>query len=50
VDFEIDRDNSQDVVREIKPAYRPPVLTELDAGETANGLIDGAPENNVTYS
>lgn len=36
--------------REIKPAYQAPVLTELDTYETANGLIQGAPENNVTYS
>lgn len=35
---------------ELKPTYQPPVLTELHVGETANGLIEGAPENNVTYS
>lgn len=43
-----------EVVREdmgaMKPAYQAPVLTELEAEETANGLITGAPENNVTYS
>ena len=47
---EISARESQDAVREIKPAYQPPVLTELDVGETAVGLIEGAPENNVTYS
>lgn len=41
---------SQAGAREIKPAYQPPLLTELDVGETAVGLIDGAPENDATYS
>ena len=41
---------SQAAGREIKPAYQPPLLTELDVGETAVGLINGAPENNETYS
>ena len=35
-------------VRDTKPAYQRPVLTELDARETATGLIPGTPEN-VTY-
>lgn len=47
---EIKGDVGQNDLREIKPAYHAPVLTDLDTDETANGLIDGAPENNVTYS
>lgn len=45
MDFEV----SQDDVREIKPAYRRPVLTQLDVEETAVGVVVGAPEN-VSYS
>lgn len=47
---EINVNASQNDVRETKPAYNTPVLIELDAGETALGLIEGAPENNETYS
>jgi hypothetical protein len=40
---------SQSDVPETKPVYQRPVLTELDAAESAGGLIFGAPENS-TYS
>lgn len=45
-----DRELTRADAAELKPTYQPPVLTELHVGETANGLIEGAPENNVTYS
>ena len=45
-----DLDNSRDSIVMTKPMYQPPVLVELNAGETADGLITGAPENNETYS
>ncbi|MET4697349.1 hypothetical protein ABIE65_000360 [Constrictibacter sp. MBR-5] len=39
---------SQDDVQEIKPAYRRPVLTELDVEETATGVQNG-PTENISY-
>jgi hypothetical protein len=42
-------DIKQDDTHEIKPAYQAPVLTDLDVGETATGIISGTPENS-TYS
>ena len=42
---DIDFDVSQDDVPTIKPAYRRPVLTELDVQETATGFVPGSPEN-----
>jgi len=46
---DIDPGVSQDEVRDTKPAYRRPVLTELDVQETAVGVQVGSPEN-VSYS
>lgn len=37
----------QDDINVIKPVYQAPVLTELDAGETASGIIGGTPENST---
>lgn len=34
---------------EDKPAYIAPTLTELDTGQTASGVVVGAPENS-SYS
>ncbi|WP_370235752.1 hypothetical protein [Brevundimonas sp.] len=34
--------------RDMKPAYQAPFLTELDAGETAVGVVVGSPEN-ISY-
>lgn len=44
-DLEVSRDEVQATT---KPAYRSPVLIELDVQETAGGLISGSPEN-LTY-
>lgn len=40
---------SPDDVRDIKPAYQRPVLIELDAHETAGGIITGPIIENSTY-
>lgn len=43
---EIERDDSC----EVKLAYQPPVLTELDVTETAAGVVPGTPENSSYIS
>ena len=45
----VEREAKRRDARDVKPAYQRPVLTELDAGETATGLIPGTPENSTYY-
>lgn len=45
---EVDSSASRDEQTAAKPAYRRPVLTELDVGDTAVGVVAGSPEN-VSY-
>ena len=45
----VERVVPQSEAGDTRPAYKRPVLIELDADETATGIISGTPENS-TYT